>query len=159
MWTRSWSANLGYHNYLSKFLFKSPRGQQVNFKSWAIREIWIKFERNNFQGNCYDWWLMYLLWNSLRWMSLNLTDDSLGYGLVPSGNKPLPEPMLTQICVTIWHHKVTMRKENFAWMCIIIWRETWIHCWVLWNLILMVHYLIRFQQNWYISEAFLSHCY
>ena len=26
-----------------------------------------------------------------------------GNGLVPSGNKPLPEPMLTQICVAIWH--------------------------------------------------------
>ena len=36
-------------------------------------------------------------------MSLDLTDDKStlvvnigsGYGLVPSGNKPLPEPMLT----------------------------------------------------------------
>ena len=27
-----------------------------------------------------------------------------GSGLVPSGNKSLPEPMLTQIYVTIWHH-------------------------------------------------------
>ena len=27
-----------------------------------------------------------------------------GNGLVPSGSKPLPEPMLTQIYVTIWHH-------------------------------------------------------
>ena len=38
---------------------------------------------------------------ALRWMSLDLTDDKVnigsGYGLVPSGNKPLPEPMLTQI--------------------------------------------------------------
>ena len=25
-----------------------------------------------------------------------------GYGLVPSGNKPLPEPMLSQIYVAIW---------------------------------------------------------
>ena len=30
---------------------------------------------------------------SYRWMSLNLTDDKSV--LVPSGNKPLPEPMLT----------------------------------------------------------------
>ena len=27
-----------------------------------------------------------------------------GNGLVPSGNKPLPETMLTQIYVTIWCH-------------------------------------------------------
>ena len=31
-----------------------------------------------------------------------------GNGLVPSGNKPLPEPMLTQISVTIWRHNATM---------------------------------------------------
>ena len=27
-----------------------------------------------------------------------------GNGLVPSGNKPLPEPMLTEIYIAIWHH-------------------------------------------------------
>ena len=27
---------------------------------------------------------------------------------MPSGTKPLPEPMLTKICVAIWHHKATM---------------------------------------------------
>ena len=32
---------------------------------------------------------------ALRWMPLDLIDD----GLVPSGNKPLPELMLTQIYV------------------------------------------------------------
>ena len=30
-----------------------------------------------------------------------------GNGLVPSGNKPLPEPMLTQIYVVIWRHQAT----------------------------------------------------
>ena len=39
--------------------------------------------------------------NVLRWMSQDLTDDQVnvgsGNGLVPSGNKPLPEPVLTQI--------------------------------------------------------------
>ena len=38
----------------------------------------------------------------------NPIDDKLifgpGNGLVPSGNKALPEPMLTQIYVTIWRH-------------------------------------------------------
>ena len=42
----------------------------------------------------------------LRWITLDLTDvnTGLGNGLVPSGNKPLPEPMLTQIYVTIRRH-------------------------------------------------------
>ena len=38
-------------------------------------------------------------------MPQDLTDDvniGSGNGLVPSGNKPLPEPMLTQFLVTLW---------------------------------------------------------
>ena len=38
-------------------------------------------------------------------MSLDLTDDvntGSGNSLVPSGNKPLPEQMYTQIYVAIW---------------------------------------------------------
>ena len=44
-----------------------------------------------------------LIWiaTGLHWWSVNI--DS-GNGLVPSGNKPLPEPMLTKIPVTIWHN-------------------------------------------------------
>ena len=41
-------------------------------------------------------------------MPLDLTDDKVkigsGNGLVPLGNKPLPEPMLIQINVTKWRH-------------------------------------------------------
>ena len=37
----------------------------------------------------------------LHWWSVNIGS---GDGLVPSGNKPLPEPMLTQISVAIWCH-------------------------------------------------------
>ena len=33
------------------------------------------------------------------WWQVNIGS---GNGLVPSGNKPLPEPMLTQIYVAIW---------------------------------------------------------
>ena len=33
-----------------------------------------------------------------------------GNGLVPSDTKPLPEPMMTQIFVTIWHHYATSYK-------------------------------------------------
>ena len=46
-----------------------------------------------------------------RWMQLDLTDDKstlvrvLAFiGLVPSGNKPLHEPMLNQIYIAIWCH-------------------------------------------------------
>ena len=38
-------------------------------------------------------------------MSQDLTDDKyigLGNGLVPSGNKPLPEAMLTPFLVALW---------------------------------------------------------
>ena len=37
----------------------------------------------------------------LHWLSVNIGS---GNGLVPSGNKPLPELMLTQIHATIWRH-------------------------------------------------------
>ena len=37
----------------------------------------------------------------LHWWSFNIGS---GNGLVPSGNKPLPEPMLTQISDAIWRH-------------------------------------------------------
>ena len=37
----------------------------------------------------------------LHWYSVNIGS---GNGLVPSGSKPLPEPMFTQIYVTIWYH-------------------------------------------------------
>ena len=44
---------------------------------------------------------------ALIWMSLDFTDAvniGSGNGLVPSGSKPLPEPMLTQIYVVKWRH-------------------------------------------------------
>ena len=31
-----------------------------------------------------------------------------GNALVPSGIKPLPEPMLTHMYVAIWHHQAAM---------------------------------------------------
>ena len=41
-------------------------------------------------------------------MPQDLTDDKLnngsGNGLVPLGNKPLPEPVLTKISNVIWRH-------------------------------------------------------
>ena len=40
-------------------------------------------------------------------LQLHLSDQvniSSGNGLEPSGNKPLPEPMLTQMYVAKWRH-------------------------------------------------------
>ena len=37
-----------------------------------------------------------------------------GNGLVPSDNKPLPEPMLTKICGAIWCHYAMMSQHNAA---------------------------------------------
>ena len=52
-------------------------------------------------------WAKTSLWNSSQ---VNATESqywgvNIGSGnvLVPSGNKPLPEPLLTQIYVAIWH--------------------------------------------------------
>ena len=56
--------------------------------------------------------LRHLLWNcphknviGLHWWLVNIGS---GNGLVPSGNKSLTEPMLTQISVAIWRHWATM---------------------------------------------------
>ena len=38
-----------------------------------------------------------------RWWLVNI---GAGDGLVPLGNKPLSEPMLTQISVAIWRHLI-----------------------------------------------------
>ena len=37
-----------------------------------------------------------------HWTSLMISQIGSGYGLVPSGNKPLPEPMMIQISLAIW---------------------------------------------------------
>ena len=37
-----------------------------------------------------------------------LVNIGSGNGLVPSGNRPLPDPMLTQIHVLIWHQLARM---------------------------------------------------
>ena len=45
---------------------------------------------------------------ALKWTSLDLTNDKINIGLgnvlVPSGNKPLPDPMLTKIYVAVGRH-------------------------------------------------------
>ena len=63
--------------------------------------------RCNSPSDFSDWRLRHLLWNCpnmnvswLHWWSVN---TGSGNGLVSSGNKPLPEPKLTQISDAIWH--------------------------------------------------------
>ena len=45
---------------------------------------------------------------ALRWMPQGLTNDKSTkdqvIGLVPPGNKPLPEPMLTNFSDAMWQH-------------------------------------------------------
>ena len=64
-----------------------------------------------FSCNLSHWWLMCHLWNCHQmivtgsyWWYVNI---GLGNGLVPSANKPLPEPMLTEIYVAIWRHQAS----------------------------------------------------
>ena len=62
------------------------------------------------ENHWYPWWrhlvCMYqvtVIGPRLSWV--NMGSDN---GLVPSGNKPLSEPILTQIYATIWRHQTTI---------------------------------------------------
>ena len=74
-----------------------PGRLKVNFR-WVIFKLILVVN---------DWGI-YLLWNCLHMSVIGpylwQVNIGSGNGLVPSGNKPLPEPMLTQISVDIWHH-------------------------------------------------------
>ena len=48
--------------------------------------------------------LLKLSSDECHWTLLMRDQHGSDNGLVPSGNKPLPEPMLTQIYVAIWRH-------------------------------------------------------
>ena len=77
-------------------------------------------------SNCKNelWITCYVLrsWILLVHYSLVNTTEHLGWrvnigsgnGLVPSGNKPLPEAMLTQIYVAIFHNSVTFYGHRSA---------------------------------------------
>ena len=54
-----------------------------------------------------DKYLNYFLWNSYQVNTTphwSLVNNGSGNGLVPSSNKPLHEPMFTQISGAIWRH-------------------------------------------------------
>ena len=67
---------------------------------------------SNFQTNIKGRYLGHFLWNCPQvkatrpfWWLINIGS---GNGLMPSGNKPLPEPMLSLMSATIWRHWATM---------------------------------------------------
>ena len=62
---------------------------------------------NSLAPGKYQWNLSHVILNQILVIDGQVNIGS-GNGLVPSGNKPLPEPMLTQISVAMWHHYATM---------------------------------------------------
>ena len=70
-------------------------------------DILMKLYTCNFQTDFSDLCLRHLLWNypnmNLTWLHQWSVNIGSGNGLVPSGSKPLPETMLTQIYLAIWH--------------------------------------------------------
>ena len=77
---------------------------------WALGDLTkvSDYIISKFQTHFNDKYLKYFLWNCYQvnattphWSLVNIGSDN---GLVPSGNKPLPEPVVTQICVVIWRH-------------------------------------------------------
>ena len=71
----------------------------VGINSLRPRGIWLQSRISKFQTHMNDKYLKYFLWNCYQvnastphWSLVNIGS---GNGLMPSGNKPLPEPMLT----------------------------------------------------------------
>ena len=83
---------------------RQPFTRQYGLTHWPW-EIWMKFFICNFQKVVIDDWdiscEIALIWMSLDWWYVNIGS---GNGLVPSGSKPLPELMMTQISIAIWCH-------------------------------------------------------
>ena len=65
----------------------------------------FKLSTHNSSSGIYEIVLSWMLQNLISNLEVNI---GLGNGLVPSGTKPLPEPMLTQIHVAIWYHLATV---------------------------------------------------
>ena len=83
----------------------------------AADDMWIN---SLAPGKCavtLNWWFSNMYKGQIYWaFHVKLSSDKCrnnvnigsGNGLVPSGNKPLLELMLTQIYVDIWRHWATM---------------------------------------------------
>ena len=89
---------------------------------------------------------------ALRWMSQNTFCDkscfTSGNGLVPSGNKPLPEPMLTHIYITIGHPRLEWVNSclfsvvNFLNLCVAAF--VWINLILCMRFSVAISFLCRF---------------
>ena len=77
------------HSKINMFLVKSLRLNDAWTHQWNKASL---VRISTFQSKLNDWWLGYHLWN---WSQMNYFGQ--GDGLVSSGNKPLPEPMLFHI--------------------------------------------------------------
>ena len=51
-------------------------------------------------------------WDECQGTSTMISHIGSGNGLLPSGNKPLPEPMLTLFHVAIWRHQATKSNKT-----------------------------------------------
>ena len=74
-------------------------------------KILLKGGGGGIQIHFSDKYLKYFLWNSYQVNTTphwSLVNNGSGNGLVPSSNKPLHEPMLTQISGAIWRHYATL---------------------------------------------------
>ena len=54
------------------------------------------------------------------WLLVDIGSDN---GLMSSGNKPLPEPMLIQIRVAIWHREATIGRDKTALVRVVAWHR------------------------------------
>ena len=130
-WLSLYGKNINFRDYLSadvfshfhNFLLVIP--WSINHMSSCCTEVWLIWRHGfnslapgRFEWNCkyvifnlifVNWWLRCLLWNyplvivnGSHWWSVNIGS---GNSSMPSGNKPLPEPVFTKSCVSIWHHQ------------------------------------------------------
>ena len=78
---------------------------RVTHRPW---EIIMTFWTSSFQSI----WVRYLQWNCKQyWTTLTKFNVDSSNGLVPSGNKSLPESMSTQIC----RHMASQATMSFNW--------------------------------------------
>ena len=75
----------------------------------------LQFQISSFQTHIQNKHLEYFLWNCPRVNAtrphLCLVRTDSGNGLVPSGTKSFPEPMLSKIYITICHHLTIMSQH------------------------------------------------
>ena len=95
-----------------KFNLLAPRGFEINFRELIFKQILV------IDGGSISCEIV------LTWTLKDLNIGS-GNGLVPSGNKPLPEPMLTQFSVAIW--LIIVRSLLLKYGRLVAKCDTWIH--------------------------------